>query len=122
MQVSIKTVLHIIGSLLGLGGVVFVVIRLAAYTEEIDLSQFDVTVWSLLCLLALAYGSASFFLIKAWQQILIYFKVQVANRWAIKTYGHHKSQSMCQATFSISPAVRHWGWQSAFRGPLWPSR
>jgi hypothetical protein len=87
MQISIKTVLHIIGSLLGLGGVVFVVIRLAAYTEEIDLSQFGVTVWSLLCLLALTYGSASFFLVKAWQQILIYFKVDVANRWALKTYG-----------------------------------
>lgn len=87
MQFSLKTWLHLIGSALGLSGVVFVVIRLSSYSGEIDLGGFNGGDWLLIALLSLFYGAATTFLVQAWRELLGHFGVRTAGRWALKAYG-----------------------------------
>jgi uncharacterized membrane protein YbhN (UPF0104 family) len=87
MKTSMKNWLHILGSLLGLFGVVFVVIQLAAYSDQIDLNEFSSRTWAQLSLLTVIYAMASTMLVKAWIQLLAYFGVAVDRRWALKAYG-----------------------------------
>lgn len=87
MHFSLKRWLHIIGGSLGLLGVVFVFMRLNTYMEQIDLTRFDTTDWSLIGLLALVYGAANVLLAQAWWHLLVFFDVEVERKWAVKTYG-----------------------------------
>ncbi|WP_442498294.1 hypothetical protein [Methylobacter sp. sgz302048] len=87
MRFSLKRWLHIIGGSLGLLGVVFVFMRLNTYMEQIDLTRFDTTAWSLIGLLALVYGAANVLLAQAWWHLLAFFNVEVERKWAVKTYG-----------------------------------
>jgi len=87
MHYSLKNCLHILGSLLGLIGVVFVVIQLGTYSDQIDLAKFTLDTWGQLSLLAVIYAAASTMLVKAWVQLLTYFGVTVDKQWALKAYG-----------------------------------
>ncbi|MEF3074311.1 hypothetical protein V2P20_04675 [Methylobacter sp. Wu1] len=87
MHFSLKHWLHIVGGTFGLLGVVFVVMRLNTYIEQIDFTRFDTTAWSLLGLLALMYGAANVLLAQAWWHLLAFFSVEVERKWAVKTYG-----------------------------------
>lgn len=87
MHFSLRRWLHIIGGAFGLLGVVFVIIRLNTYSEQIDLARFNATAWSLIGLLALVYGAANILLAQMWWHLLIFFDVEVERRWAVKTYG-----------------------------------
>lgn len=87
MRPALKRWLHIIGGGFGLLGVVFVVMRLNTYAEQIDLTRFDTTAWSLISLFALVYGSANVLLAQAWWHLLAFFDVEVERRWAVKAYG-----------------------------------
>jgi uncharacterized membrane protein YbhN (UPF0104 family) len=87
MHFSLKRWLHIIGGSLGLLGVVFVFMRLNTYMEQIDLTRFDTTAWSLIGLLALVYGAANVLLAQAWWHLLAFFNVEVERKWAVKAYG-----------------------------------
>lgn len=79
--------LHIVGGALGLLGVVFVSVRLFSYADQIDLSRFNLIAWSIITLLALAYGSANVLLVRAWWHLLAFFEVKADWKWAIKVYG-----------------------------------
>ncbi len=79
--------LHAVGSLLGLAGLVFVALRLNAYADEIDLSRFSILAWSIIGLLALAYGAANVLLARAWWYLLAFFEVKADWGWAVKAYG-----------------------------------
>ena len=87
MRFSLRRWLHIVGGAFGLLGVVFVFMRLNTYTEQIDLTRFDTTAWSLIGLLAFAYGAANVLLAQAWWHLLAFFDVEVERKWAVKTYG-----------------------------------
>ena len=87
MRFSLRSWLHIAGGAFGLLGVVFVIMRLNIYIEQIDLTRFDTTAWSWIGLLALAYGSANILLAQAWWHLLVFFDVEVERKWAVKTYG-----------------------------------
>ena len=87
MHFSLKNWLHIIGSILGLTGVVFVVIQLGTYSDQIDLTTFRIRTWAQLLLLAVIYAAASTMLVKAWIHLLAYFGVVVEKKWALKVYG-----------------------------------
>lgn len=87
MRPALKRWLHIIGSVFGLLGVVFVFMRLNTYAEQIDLTRFDTTAWSLIGLFALVYGAANVLLAQAWWHLLAFFDVEVERRWAVKAYG-----------------------------------
>lgn len=84
---SLKWWLHAIGGGLGLAGVLFVLLRLYSYAEQIDLSRFNITAWSIIALLALAYGSANVLLARAWWHLLIFFEMKTDWMWAFKVYG-----------------------------------
>jgi hypothetical protein len=83
----LKHCLHIVGGLLGLAGVAFVIQRLDNYAEQIDLSVFDVTDWSILGALVFVYGAANILLARAWWNLLVFFEVKTEWRWAVKVYG-----------------------------------
>lgn len=87
MRFSLRSWLHIAGGAFGLLGVVFVIMRLNIYIEQIDLTRFDTTAWSLIGLLAFAYGTANVLLAQAWWHLLVFFDVEVERKWAVKTYG-----------------------------------
>ena len=87
MPSHLKTLLHVIGSALGLFGIVFVAIQLNAYSEQIDLSKFNAAVWFLVILLAMLYAAASVMLVQAWLQLLGMLGITAGRRWALKTYG-----------------------------------
>ena len=87
MRCLLRRWLHIIGGMLGLLGVVFVVMRLNAYSQQIDIARFDVRAWSMIGLLALVYGAANVLLAQAWWHLLAFFDVTIGRIWAVKTYG-----------------------------------
>jgi uncharacterized membrane protein YbhN (UPF0104 family) len=84
---SLKHCLHIVGGFLGLAGVAFVIQRLDNYAEQIDLSVFDITDWSILGALVLIYGAANILLARAWWNLLVFFEVKSEWRWVVKVYG-----------------------------------
>jgi len=87
VRFSLRTWLHIIGGGLGLLGVVFVLMRLSTYSEQIDLARFDAIAWLLISMLAVIYGAANVFLALAWWHLLSFFDVKVERKWALKAYG-----------------------------------
>lgn len=70
-----------------MAGVAFVIQRLDNYAEQIDLSVFDITDWSILGALVLVYSAANILLARAWWNLLVFFEVKTEWRWAVKTYG-----------------------------------
>jgi hypothetical protein len=87
MRLFDSRLLHIVGGTLGLLGVVFVSARLYSYADQIDLSRFNLIAWSIITLLALAYGFANILLVRAWWHLLAFFEVKAGWKWAIKVYG-----------------------------------
>ncbi len=87
MRSSWKRWLHVLGGSLGVLGIVFVALRLHAYSEEMNFSRFDGGDWLLVAFLSLTYGADNLLLAQAWRQLLLFLGIQVENRWAIKTYG-----------------------------------
>jgi len=87
MHLSAKHLLHFVGGLLGISGVVFVALRLYSYIEQVNLSWFSISAWSFIALLALAYCAASVLLARAWWYLLAFLEVKADWRWALKTYG-----------------------------------
>ena len=87
MRCFLRRWLHIIGGMLGLLGVVFVVMRLNTYSQQIDLARFDARAWSMIGMLALVYGAANLLLAQAWWHLLAFFDVTVGRKWAVKVYG-----------------------------------
>lgn len=86
MNSSLRRWLHFIGGALGLVGVIFVVVRVSTYSEQIDFVRFESPVWFLLAVFALIYGAANILLSMAWWNLLAYFDIQVGRKWALKTY------------------------------------
>jgi len=84
---SLKYWFHAVGSLLGLLGVVFVVLRLFAYAGQISFSCLNITAWSIIGLMVLVYGAANVLLARAWWHLLAFFEVKANWQWALKTYG-----------------------------------
>ena len=87
MRSSWKRWLHVLGGSLGVLGIVFVALRLHAYSGEMDFARFDGGDWLLVAFLSLMYGADNLLLAQAWRQLLLFLGIQVENRWAIKTYG-----------------------------------
>ncbi|WP_197456805.1 hypothetical protein [Cephaloticoccus primus] len=79
--------MNIAGGALGLLGVVFVVFRLRHYAGEIEFSRFGRGDWVGIAFLCLSYGGSNWFLSKAWQKLLFYFKVPIEIRRAVRIYG-----------------------------------
>jgi hypothetical protein len=87
VRFSSKWLLHLVGGGLGLAGVIFVVLRLNAYAQQIDLARFNLAAWSIVALLALVYGAGNLLLARAWWHLLAFFEVKTKWRWACKAYG-----------------------------------
>ncbi|KAF1086057.1 hypothetical protein SPSYN_00795 [Sporotomaculum syntrophicum] len=82
-----KRYLHVVGGLLGALGVVFVVIKLVTYADQIKFSEFGVSTLLALLSLAVVYGLASIILAFAWRDLLKHLNLRVDTRWAIWTHG-----------------------------------
>lgn len=87
MSPVLTRMLHTVGAVLGILGVIFVGERLYHYSGEIDLDRISKTGWWLLGLLSVVYGAANILLALAWCDLLRYFKLNVRPRWAIRVYG-----------------------------------
>jgi hypothetical protein len=87
MPEFLKRLLRLAGSALGLIGVVFVVIKLVEYGDQIELAKFDVGTFLALFGLVLVYGVANLLLVFAWRDLLNYLGISVDANWAVRTYG-----------------------------------
>lgn len=82
-----KQILHLAGLGMGIAGVVFVVMRLSVYFDQIDFSV--LSGFSRFCIigLALAYSLANIFQALAWRDLLRYAGITTTKQWAVQTYG-----------------------------------
>jgi hypothetical protein len=87
VRCSLRCWLHIVGSLLGLIGVIFVGQRLYCYADQIKFSDFNFIVYSILALLTVSYGTANLLLARAWWHLLLFLDVKTDWMWAVKIYG-----------------------------------
>lgn len=86
-QPALKHTLHWSGTFLALAGIAFVLFRLRAFGNEIDLSGFDAATWAGMFVLTTIYGLANLLLALGWWHLLRQYKLNVLRKWAIATYG-----------------------------------
>lgn len=82
-----KVYLHYTGFLLAFGGILFVIIKLHDYWQQIQLSSIRTTEWIMFSLLTLLYAAINILLALAWKYILKHYQVKVDSGWAICAYG-----------------------------------
>jgi glycosyltransferase 2 family protein len=87
MTPFMKRLLYMFGGSIGLAGVIFVGLRLKAYSNEIDIFRFNVIVLFSLLVLVMIYGMANILLARAWWHLLIFFQVRPSCKWAVRVYG-----------------------------------
>lgn len=87
LRLGMKRVLHWVGTLLALAGVVFVVLRLRDYGAQINFTRLNGALGLKITVLALLYGLANVMLAFAWWNLLMQFGSRPSRRWALKTYG-----------------------------------
>lgn len=83
----LKKLLNGLGSLLALGGVVFVGLRLREYSGAMDFSGLGTASWISLAACAVVYGCAGMLMVGAWRRILRHLAVPVPFLWAVRAYG-----------------------------------
>jgi uncharacterized membrane protein YbhN (UPF0104 family) len=83
----LNRVLHWAGSILGLIGVIFVILKLRHHADQIDLQAIDNVAWLSMAALAVVYGSGNTMLARAWYLILNSLGVHPIWFWVLKTYG-----------------------------------
>ena len=84
----LRRALHIFGSFLGIAGILFVVIKLNIYADQLDFTRFSTIDWTLIVFFSFIYGVANILLCFAWFDLLIYLGVgSIGRRWAVKVYG-----------------------------------
>lgn len=82
-----KRLLHWCGSILAIIGVIFVGVRLHAYSIDLNFSRLTSFNWAGIAALSCAYGSANLLLALAWRQILSITGHPSSRFEAIKIYG-----------------------------------
>ncbi|MDD5460078.1 MAG: hypothetical protein PHG00_00335 [Methylococcales bacterium] len=87
MSPTMPRIMHWIGSVLAVAGVLFVGLRLHSYGLDLDFSSIKLLDWGLISLLAVIYGAANFFLALAWWHLLRHFNAFVTRSSSIKIYG-----------------------------------
>ncbi|AHE98509.1 hypothetical protein [Thioalkalivibrio paradoxus] len=75
------------GSLLAIGGIVFVALGLREHAAAIDLTRIGSADWLMVMGLALVYGVASLLLALGWWNLLGQFGTRLSLGWAIRVYG-----------------------------------
>lgn len=87
MRTNLKSGLHWGGSALAIAGVVFVVLRLRDYGEQINFDRFGLPEWIILGSFTLVYSVSNLILPQAWRRLLSKFGAPVTYRWAVRVYG-----------------------------------
>lgn len=85
---NVKKYLSWIGTLLSILGIVFIVIKLKDYSNQIDLSKLTISNWCAFIGLSIFYGCYSLLLAPlAWTYLLRYFGISIPLFWSIRAYG-----------------------------------
>jgi uncharacterized membrane protein YbhN (UPF0104 family) len=87
MPPHLRRLLHLLGSMCALAGVVFVGVRLHAYWQGADIARITPSIWSMVAVLALVYGAANTLLALAWWQLLQVFGAADSRLGAFRIYG-----------------------------------
>jgi FtsH-binding integral membrane protein len=82
----LKKILHALGTLIGISGLVFIALRLYSYADQIDISSISVTDAAIVICLAVAYGTANLFLARGWWHLLCWQKIEAGWPWSLKAY------------------------------------
>lgn len=83
----LKRWFHAISTLLALSGTLFVVLKIAEHSAQIDFSKFNASTWFCLALLAGGYGASNALLARAWWYLLKFLELQMPWSRALKIYG-----------------------------------
>lgn len=84
---KLKTLLHVVGIGLAIGGVGFVIVRIQSYSDQLQSISIDGIALLYLFLLAFFYGACNLLLARAWWNQLQVYGTKVNWNWAIKTFG-----------------------------------
>lgn len=87
MDTSSKHIFRLAGSVLAVMGVVFVLVRVSSYLDEINLRAFNCTTLTVASTLATTYALANLLLAQAWRSLLQHFGITVTVKWAVWAYG-----------------------------------
>jgi hypothetical protein len=79
--------LHLFGVFLSLTGLIFVALRIQSYAGQIDFSRLNESIWFLIGLLSILYGTSNLLLARAWWYLLVFWGVAVRWTWAVRIYG-----------------------------------
>lgn len=82
-----KRLLHWLGSATAVAGVLFVVVRIADYRDQLDISRLESSDWGVIAASTLVYTLANILLAFAWWSLLTGFGVNISRRWAVRVYG-----------------------------------
>jgi hypothetical protein len=82
-----KRLLGWIGSAAGTIGIVFVIVKLVEFSNQLPVNQLDMMKWAALLGLAILYGASGVLLAFAWRELLAYLGETVRGLWAVRTYG-----------------------------------
>lgn len=83
---GLRQILHCLGLLLGIMGIVFVAQRLAMYHEQIDLTSINIVGYAAIGVLSIAHGASNVLLAAGWHDILARLGVERTFRWTIWAY------------------------------------
>lgn len=86
-KIGEKDLSYIIGAGLTLVSLLFVGIKLYAYSDSISFSQYSAGVWMGVLVLSVAYFAANFCLVWAWKDIMRHLGVTLGSRLTIELYG-----------------------------------
>ncbi len=87
IQLSSHRLLHYLGSLFALVGVVFVVIQIVKHGSALQLSQLDSRHWWALAICSFLYAAANYLLASGWTDLLRQWDPAVPGRAALTVYG-----------------------------------
>lgn len=79
--------LHLVGSGLGVIGVIFVAIKLLQYRDQLSFSTLSASTWLAISLLTIGYGFCGALLALAWRELLAFHKLDVTPQWSVRVYG-----------------------------------
>lgn len=86
LSIKIKKFISWTGSVLSVVAIIFIVVKLKSYSNEIDYSLFISLALPLIAL-SIFYGAANLLLTFAWKDLLKHLSISVDFCWAIRIYG-----------------------------------
>jgi hypothetical protein len=83
----LQKVFHYVGNFLSLCGVIFIILLINSYYQQLNLFMFDLVDYTTLVIFVIVYALSNLLLAYAWWNLTIHEKAQLEKKQAIKIFG-----------------------------------